>query len=39
MQCSIPVQSHLTGELAVIHSGLSADAINRVLSSLDLKGK
>lgn len=38
MQCSIPVQSHLTKELAVIHSGLSADAINRVLSSLDLKG-
>lgn len=39
VQCSIPVQSHVTKEIAVIHSGQSANAINNFISSLDLKGK
>ncbi|KAG0588710.1 hypothetical protein KC19_2G263600 [Ceratodon purpureus] len=38
IQCSIPVQSHNTKELALIHSGHSAQAINKFLASLDLKG-
>nr|PNR59975.1 hypothetical protein PHYPA_002767 [Physcomitrium patens] len=37
LQCTIPVQSHSTNEFAVIHSGHSASAINKFLSSLDLK--
>ena len=39
IQCSIPVQSHNTKELALIHSGHSAQAINKFLASLDLKGE
>ncbi|KAG0613955.1 hypothetical protein M758_6G140600 [Ceratodon purpureus] len=38
VQCAVPLQSHLTKEIAVIHSGHSANAINNFLSSLDLKG-
>lgn len=39
IQCAIPVRAHSTKEIAVVHSGHSAVAINNFISSLDLKGQ